>query len=129
MNGRYLLDTNIVIPLLADDSWIKGKIRESAEVFISVIVIGELLYGAQKSSRRTENTAKIDEFIRNNVILSCDTETARTYAEIKEQLRKKGRPIPENDIWIAAIALQYDLTLVSRDTHFREVERLSPEMW
>jgi tRNA(fMet)-specific endonuclease VapC len=129
MNGRYLLDTNIVIPLLADDSWIKRKVREAAEVFIPVIVIGELLYGAQKSSRRTENMVKVDEFIRDNVILSCDTETARIYAEIKEQLRKKGRPIPENDIWIGAIALQYDLTLVSRDTHFREVEKLSPEMW
>lgn len=129
MNGKYLLDTNIVIPLLAGDPWIKGNVRKSAEIFIPVMVIGELLYGAQKSARRAENISKIDEFIQANVILSCSTETARKYAELKDQLRQKGRPIPENDLWIAAIALQDELTLVSRDTHFREIERLPFEMW
>ena len=129
MNGKYLLDTNIVIPFLTDDSWIKQKIRQVAEVFIPVIAIGELLYGAKKSARTAENIAKIEEFILDNVILDCDTETARKYGDIKEQLRKDGRPIPENDIWIAAIALQDDLTLVSRDTHFGYVKGLSLEMW
>ncbi len=51
------------------------------------------------------------------------------YGEIKDRLRKKGRPIPENDIWIAAIAFQHDLILISRDEHFREVEDLKLEEW
>ncbi|MCP4404782.1 MAG: type II toxin-antitoxin system VapC family toxin [bacterium] len=104
MNGKYLLDTNIVIPLLAGDSWISQKVQRADELFIPVIAIGELLYGAQKSARRTENIAKIEAFIRENVVLPCEAETASQYGEIKNQLRQKGRPIPENDIWIAAIA-------------------------
>lgn len=129
MNGKYLLDTNIVIPFFADDPLIKRHIQQAVEIFVPVVVIGELFYGAKKSSRKVENIAKIEEFIQDNVILDCSPETARKYGEVKEQLRKDGRPIPENDIWIAAIALQYELTLVSRDTHFRDVKGLSPEMW
>jgi tRNA(fMet)-specific endonuclease VapC len=129
MNGKYLLDTNIVIPFFADDPLIKRRIQQAGEIFVPVIVIGELFYGAEKSSRKVENIAKIEEFIQDNVILDCSTETARKYGEIKQQLRKDGHPIPENDIWIAAIALQYELTLISRDSHFRDVKGLSPEMW
>lgn len=129
MNGKYLLDTNIVIPFLTDDAWIKQKIRQTAEVFIPVIVIGELFYGAKKSDRVAENITKIEGFIAENVLLDCDTETARKYDDVKELLKKDGRPIPENDIWIAAIALQHELTVVSRDTHFGYVKGLSVEMW
>ena len=92
-------------------------------------MIGELYYGARKSSRVKDNIARIDEFARNNVILSCDLETARRYGQVKDRLRQKGRPIPENDIWIAALALQYGLTLVSRDSHFGECEELTFETW
>jgi tRNA(fMet)-specific endonuclease VapC len=129
MNGKYLLDTNIVIPLFADDSLIKAHIRQASEVFIPVIVIGELLYGAEKTSHKEENIAKIHAFIQENVILRCDSDTARKYGKIKDQLRKDGHPIPENDIWIAAIALQHSLVLVSRDSHFRDVDGLLPEKW
>lgn len=64
-----------------------------------------------------------------SIVLGCDAETARRYGEVKNGLRQKGRPIPENDIWIAAIALQYDLTLVARDVHFGEVDGLKVEAW
>ena len=129
MNGKYLLDTNIIIPLFADDTWVKQKIRQVDEVFVPVIVIGELFYGAKKSAQTAQNINKIEEFILDSVILDCDTETSRKYGQIKENLRRDGRPIPENDIWIAAIALQNELTLVSRDTHFRHVKGLSRETW
>ena len=76
-----------------------------------------------------ENLARIDDFAARNVVLGCDTETARRYGEVKNGLRQKGRPVPKNDIWIAAIALQNDLTLVARDAHFREVEGLRVEAW
>lgn len=55
--------------------------------------------------------------------------TARQYGEIKNKLRKKGRPLPENDIWIAALALQYDLILVTRDQHFDEIDNLKLVSW
>lgn len=72
---------------------------------------------------------KIDEFIATNLILDINAETAKFYSDIKYKLRKKGRPIPENDIWISAIAQQYGLTLVTRDEHFKEVEGLEYETW
>ena len=62
-------------------------------------------------------------------VSDCDVSTARHYGKIRELLRAKGRPIPENDIWIAAHAQQYDLTLVSRDAHFSAVEGIRIEAW
>jgi len=62
-------------------------------------------------------------------VLACDQATAREYGQIKARLRAKGRPLPENDIWIAAIARLHGLTLVTRDQHFREVEGLAWEAW
>jgi len=129
MSGRYLLDTNVIIAMFAGEAAVKGNLAVADEVFVSSIVIGELCYGAQKSGRAKANLARIDEFAANNVVLGCDTDTARRYGEIKNALRAKGRPIPENDIWIAAIALQHDLTLVTRDTHFDEIENLRTTLW
>ena len=129
MSGRNLLDTNIVIALFAQDSAVVEHLDEVEEVFIPSIVLGELYFGARKSRRVKENLAHIDEFAVSNVVLGCDTETARYYGEIKNALREKGRPIPENDVWIAAIALQYDLTLISRDAHFGEIDHLKVESW
>ena len=62
-------------------------------------------------------------------MLGCNTDTARRYGEIKNALRMRGRPLPENDIWIAAIVLQHDLTLVTRDEHFNEIESLQVVAW
>jgi tRNA(fMet)-specific endonuclease VapC len=129
MSGRNLLDTNIVIALFAQDAAVVEHLDEAEEVFIPSIVLGELYFGARKSRRVKENLARIDEFAFSNVVLGCDTETARYYGEIKNALREKGRPIPENDVWIAAIALQYDLTLISRDAHFGEIDHLKVESW
>ena len=66
----------------------------------------------------------MDDYAASNVALGCDTETAYQYGEVKNRLRQKGRPIPENDIWIAVIALQHDLILLTSDAHFGEVENL-----
>ena len=62
-------------------------------------------------------------------MLDCDTEIAREYGLIKSQLRQEGKPIPDNDIWIAAIARPHNLVLVSRDDHFREIEGFNLEQW
>lgn len=129
MSGRYLLNTNIVIALFADEPVVKDQLREAEEVFVPSTVLGELYYGAHKSRRVGQNVGRIDDFAARSVILSCETETARRYGEVKDGLRQKGRPIAENDIWIAAIALQNDLTLVTRDAHLREVDGLKAEAW
>ncbi len=63
------------------------------------------------------------------MILGINADTAKFYASIKVKLYNKGRPIPENDIWISAIAVQYQLILVSRDEHFKEIDDLKLEVW
>ncbi|RKZ54335.1 MAG: VapC toxin family PIN domain ribonuclease [Candidatus Parabeggiatoa sp. nov. 3] len=122
MNGKFLLDTNIIIALFAQEMVIKAFLITAKEVFVPAIVIGELYYGARNSGRIEENVKRIDQFAAANEILFCDAKTAQYYGLIKQKLRQKGQPIPDNDIWIAAIALQYELTLVSRDQHFSKIE-------
>lgn len=129
MNGKYLLDTNILIALFADDANVQAHLGQASEVLIPSIVFGELYYGARKSGRVEANVQRVDELLDSSAILDCDGETAQHYAIVKNNLRLKGQPIPENDIWIAALALQYNLVLVTRDAHFQEVQNLATESW
>ena len=129
MSGRYVLDTNVVIALFANDVAVVERITGADEVFVPSVVIGELYYGARRSGRVDANLARVNEFATESAVLSCDIGSAQRYGEIKDELRKKGRPIPENDIWVAALALQHDLTLVSRDEHFRQVSALRADAW
>jgi len=129
MSGRYLLDTNIIIALFADEAVVKSNLTQANEVFIPSFAIGELCYGARKSGRVQENLVRVDELVAGSTILGCDAETARQYGEVKNKLRLKGRPLPENDVWIAALTLQHDLILVTRDAHFQEVENLQTATW
>lgn len=129
MSGRYLLDTNIVIALFASDASILDHLFKAAEIFVPSTVIGELCYGAYKSTKARENLARLDRFAANCTVVACDGGTARQYGEVKFKLRQSGRPIPENDIWIAAMAFQHHLTLVSRDEHFQAVAGLEVELW
>lgn len=129
MPGRFLLDTNAIIALFAGEAVIEQNLAQADEVFAPSIAIGELYFGARKSGQAKGNLARIDEFVANSVVLGCDTDTARRYGEVKDALRLKGRPLPENDIWIAAIALQFDLPLVTRDTHFGEIANLNVVVW
>ena len=128
-NGRHLLDTNIVIALFSEEITVQEKVRNAAFVALAPPIIGELWYGAQKSDKVSENLHRINNFVQQNAFFPCDLETAQWYGTIRDQLRRKGRPIPNNDIWIAAIAMQHDLILVTRDSHFDEVESLQTEHW
>ncbi|MCA1687601.1 MAG: type II toxin-antitoxin system VapC family toxin [Actinobacteria bacterium] len=129
MNGRVLLDTNIVIALFARDESVLEELNDVTSVFVPSVVLGELFYGAYRSRRFDENMTHVEEFASVIAVLDCDAATARHYAQIKNRLRDAGRPIPENDIWIAAVARQHGLTLVSRDYHFAEVEGLETVAW
>jgi tRNA(fMet)-specific endonuclease VapC len=129
MSGSFLLDTNIVIGLFAGEESILAQLKQSDEIFIPSIALGELHYGAQKSGRVTQNLERIESFAVDASILDCDAVTARQYGDTKNRLRKKGHPLPENDIWIASLALQHDLTLVTRDAHFQYIEGLRSVRW
>jgi tRNA(fMet)-specific endonuclease VapC len=129
MAGRFLLDTNIVIALFAGEAAVLHEFSNADEVFLSSVVLGELYYGARKSARTAQNVARVDAFAASNVVLTCDVDTAQQYGVIKESLRTKGKLIPENDIWIAATALQHGLPLTTRDAHFHEVDGLTVVNW
>ncbi|HEV2197955.1 MAG TPA: type II toxin-antitoxin system VapC family toxin [Candidatus Acidoferrum sp.] len=128
MPGKALLDTNVVIAIFSGEKSISEHLSRT-EVCVSSTVLGELYFGARKSANVAANLSKIDQFAAAIQVLSCDAATAQFYGQIKEQLRSKGRPIPENDIWIAAAALQHGLSLATRDDHFKEIDRLRTERW
>jgi tRNA(fMet)-specific endonuclease VapC len=128
-SGRFLLDTNVVIALLEGDEKVLTSLDQASEVFIPAIVLGELFFGAAKSSRPAENAAKVERFAGARSILSCDLSVSRAYGQLKHRLREKGRPLPENGIWIAAMAKCYELILATRDKHFLEVDDLSIAEW
>lgn len=129
MTIRYLLDTNIAIALLNGDEAIAQRVAALQTVHLSITIVGELLYGAEKSNRTQENRQRIQPLIDRLVTLLPDLETASHYAIIKNQLRQRGRPIPENDIWIAAIAKQHNLIVITRDSDFDAVEDIAIERW
>ena len=128
-NGKYLLDTNIVIALFAGDRAVEVKVTNIENVALAPPIIGELCFGAQKSAKVAENLLKINMFVEQHSLYSCDLETAQLYGIIKGGLERKGTLIPDNDIWIAAIAMQHGLILATRDAHFDEVESLQTEHW
>jgi tRNA(fMet)-specific endonuclease VapC len=72
---------------------------------------------------------QIDQLVNTGVVIPCDEVTGYWYGIVKDILRRKGHPIPENDIWIAALAIQYGLSLATRDKHFLIIENLKVEMW
>lgn len=129
MSGRRLFDTNIVVGLLANDPTICERTVPISNIYLPVAVLGELIFGAQKSRRMVENMERIDRVLERATIIDHDTVTAYEYGVIRNQLGVKGRMIRENDIWIAAVARQHDLTLVSRDHHFAEVDGVRWEQY
>jgi tRNA(fMet)-specific endonuclease VapC len=92
-------------------------------------VIGELYYGAMYSSRVQKNINDIKNLTSHYKVLLTDEAVAVAYGNIKVALRKKGKPLPENDIWIAAIAKNSDIILVTRDKHFKEIDGLRTKRW
>ncbi len=129
MSGNYLLDTNIVIALTSHDPAVEQRIRNSHSISYASIVLGELYHGAYNSARAPQNIQHVNALALGNTVLTCDAETAAIYGKLKHALRVKGRPIPENDIWIAALAVQHSLTLATRDAHFHAVDGLAAEDW
>jgi tRNA(fMet)-specific endonuclease VapC len=129
MSGRFILDTNIVIAIFSGETSIKEHLLKADEVFISSTVLGELFFGAFKSKLSKTNLKRISDFADSISILICDKDTAYQYGIVKNKLLEKGKPIPENDIWIAAVAMQNNLILVTRDNHFSEIDDLKYEKW
>ena len=124
---RILLDSSAYSHLKRGHQRAAAIVRSSEEVLLSTVVIGELLYGFRQGSRLERNLRELQAFIDNPYVTVAPVSftTADRYARIAATLRSKGRPIPSNDIWIAAHALETGADLVSSDLHFAEIDGLA----
>lgn len=125
MSGKVAIDTNIAIKLLNGDEAIDRCLSEYSEICLPVIVVGELLFGALNSKHAEQNLARHKKLIQKINILEISESTANTYAKTRLILKKKGKPIPENDLWIASLCIEHKLPLITDDGHFKEIEHLT----
>lgn len=123
---NILIDTNIYTYALKGDSETTGVLQHAQNISICSISIGELLSGFKIGSKEQKNRKELEIFLDSPrvQIQPIDEDTAEFYAEILSGLRKKGKPIPTNDMWIASVALQHGLKLFSKDRHFKYVPGL-----
>jgi predicted nucleic acid-binding protein len=124
-----ILDTNGLSALADGDVTLEPLLRKAAAVALPVIVLGEYRYGLQQSRHRARYERWLAEAVGAYQVLDVDEGTAGHYAEVREELKRKGRPIPANDLWIAALARQHRLPLISRDQHFDYVPGLKRLTW
>ena len=116
-----ILDTNAVSALLRGDTALAALLEPAERHHLPVIVIGEYRYGLFRSRHRKALQAILETLIRESLVLRVDETTTTYYAAVRDELRDAGRPMPENDVWIAALARQHDQPIVSRDEHFDEI--------
>lgn len=124
-----ILDTNALSALADNHAGIKILARTLDEIAIPVIALGEFRFGLRRSKFRSQYEDWLKETLRVCRILVVDEDTASEYAIVREELRPKGRPIPSNDMWIAALARQHALSVVSRDGHFDSVPKVKRVSW
>ena len=124
MNGS-LIDTNVIVKVLRGDSEAISLLDSLGDdIFISVIVVGELLYGANKSAKTEQNRNAVRNKIDLLEILPIDAEIADIYGQIKNELSGAGYTLPENDLWIAATARKYGLVLATFDSHYKHINSI-----
>jgi tRNA(fMet)-specific endonuclease VapC len=117
------LDTSVAIDVLADRAESLTS-QPITEFVLPVPVVGELRYGALNSRRADENVAEVERLVARCRILDITLATAEVYARLRLDLKKKGKPIPENDLWIAALCVEHQVKLAAVDSHFDAVDGL-----
>lgn len=123
---KILLDTNRYVDFCRGLSEVVEVIRQAEKIFIPYIVLGELRAGFQCGKKSLVNERLLIRFINSPRVdpLFPDENTTHHYARLFSQLKKQGTPIPTNDLWLAALALQHDLQLFTRDKHFEHIPQL-----
>jgi predicted nucleic acid-binding protein len=111
------------------DSKLAPVLQRASQIALPVIVLGEYRYGVRQSRHRIRYERWLAEVLANCRVLPVDERTAEAYADLREELKRSGRPIPANDLWIAALARQHGLPLVSRDRHFDSVPGIKRVGW
>ena len=124
---RVLLDSNAYIQLMHGREPVSRIVRDAEKVLLSTVVLGELLYGFRHGSRYEHNARGMRAFLDNPYVsvVPVGETTADRYSRIAASLRAKDRPIPTNDVWIAAHAMETGTDLVSADRHFEHVDGIA----
>lgn len=128
-NDVRLLDSSVVIRHFREGGAISTRLEGLDTLYLPSIALGELYSGANRSARPEKNLAQIEAFIAGVTIITADGGTAENYGQISARLAAAGTPIPQNDMWIAACALQWGLTIATTDGHFGRIPGLGIEMW
>jgi tRNA(fMet)-specific endonuclease VapC len=117
---RILLDTNAYSAMRRGEAWAGSRVHTATEMILSTVVLGELLYGFRYGARYEDNVAKLEAFLALPAVsvMPVSKVTADHFGQVAAALRRKGRPIPSNDIWIAAHSIESNAELVSLNPHF-----------
>lgn len=124
-----ILDTNAVSAVLSGDATIGDILAEAERHHLPLGVIAEYQFGLLASKRRRRLESLFRRLEADSILLYPDRETADWYAAIRLELKKNGTPIPENDIWVGAMARQYSLEVVSKDAHFDLIDKIKRRAW
>jgi predicted nucleic acid-binding protein len=123
---KILVDTNVYVAFKRNDARAVELLRGVEYIGVSAIVLGELLAGFRCGSKEKENRGELEQFLDSPrvEVLPVDETTAEFYASIFRALREKGKPIPTNDLWLAASTMRHGLALATLDEHFSQIDGL-----
>ncbi len=124
-----ILDTNALSALVARDESLALLIGSAPRIAVTLVSLGEFNFGILGSSKQRKLEQWLNAFLEHTDVLAVDQLTIPHYAAIRHELKHAGTPIPANDVWIAAIARQHQLAVVSRDQHFKKVKKLKLLSW
>ena len=124
---KILLDSNAYSEFMRGNHRVRDLVRDAEEILLSAIVVGEQLFGFRQGNRFEQNLAELRSFLQRPYVsfVPVGPVTADRYSRIAASLKAKGRPIPTNDVWIAAHAMETGADLVSADTHFEDIDEIA----
>jgi len=130
-NNRIILDTSAYSYFLKGNSGIKHSLQKADEIFLNPVIIGELLAGFSMGKKEKKNKEIFEEFVSSPRVrvIDINEETSKRYALVFKYLREKGTPVPTNDLWIAASAMQYGLKLLTADKHYLKIPQIIAEYY
>ncbi len=124
---KLLLDTNRLSDALSEDEGVLDVLETAEAIYVPAIALGEIRSGFLGGRRAAANETRLSWFLSQDgvSVLAVDVAISHRYARIHDRLRRRGKPIPTNDLWIAAIAMEHGLVLYTRDAHFKNVAGLA----
>jgi predicted nucleic acid-binding protein len=124
--SRLLVDTSAYSAFMAGSETIKLALQRADSIYLTPVVLAELRIGFLGGTQRAENERLLDRFLQpaRVRVAAIDNETAVRYAEIFHYLKRQGRPVPTNDLWIAASAMQFGLRILTTDAHFQQISQV-----